>query len=185
VACVFTERTFGLALTLGDIPLDDHLGVCRYEELISQGLGRNQSQWGPKGSARCLIVAFVRTHVVLCTQEYQGMMAHPKGDGHVLSRLFIFAKIMPVVGAGSQPDTDFVFSCQPAPLHGRVIEAAVAVKSKNKAFGDIPTRVHAVVQGSRQAPHVNFVSLFYHLFDRCILTGDRDRFQPLLHSLVA
>ena len=74
---------------------------------------------------------------------------------------------------------------EPTAMHRRVVQPVIAVEGKKEAFGDVASRIHAVMARRGKTAHIDARAFFHHLFHWRLVAGDDDRLGALLHALIA
>src|SRR4029434_1538743 len=91
---------------------------------------------------------------------------------------------MRVVRARTEEDAYFIFAGEPTALQRRVVQTVIAIERKKVTFGDVTSRIHAMMPRRGKTAHVDARAFFHDLFHGRLVAGDDDRLGALLHSLI-
>src|SRR5258705_13913191 len=91
---------------------------------------------------------------------------------------------MRVVRAGTEEDAYFIFAGEPTALQRRVVQTGIAIERKKVTFGDVTSRIHAMMPRRGKTAHVDARAFFHDLFHGRLVAGDDDRLGALFQALI-
>src|SRR4030095_9112238 len=91
---------------------------------------------------------------------------------------------MRVVRARTEEDAYFIFAGEPTALQRRVVQTVIAIERKKVTFGDVTSRIHAMVPRRGKSEHIDARAFFHDLFHRRLVPGNDYRPNALLHALI-
>src|SRR5258705_11163668 len=91
---------------------------------------------------------------------------------------------MRVVRARTEEDAYFIFAGEPTALQRRVVQTVIAIEREKVTFGDVTSRIHAMMARRGKTAHVDARAFFHDLFHGRLVAGDDDRLGAILHRLI-
>src|SRR6266850_189410 len=91
---------------------------------------------------------------------------------------------MRVVRARTEEDAYFIVAGKPTALQRRVVQTVITIERKKVTFGDVTSRIHAMMPRRGKTAHVDARAFFHDLFHGRLVAGDDDRLGALLHALI-
>src|SRR6266508_86169 len=91
---------------------------------------------------------------------------------------------MRVVRARTEEDAYFIFAGEPTALQRRVVQTGVAIEGQKVTFGDITSRIHAVMPRCGKTAYIDARAFFHDLFYRRLVAGNNYGLHALLHALI-
>src|SRR4029450_5446071 len=78
----------------------------------------------------------------------------------------------------------FSFAGEPTALQRRVVQTVIAIERKKVTFGDVTSRIHAMVPRRGKTAHIDARAFFHDLLHRRLVPGNDYRPNALLHALI-